>query len=876
MDKIAELWRRMRFYLRRRRFTSEIEEEMRIHLDLKSEELTAEGMSPEDARLAARREFGNALGLRDRAEDEWAFGAFDALVQDLRFAVRTMWRAPGFSVVAILTLALGIGVNTAAFSIVRSVLLAPLPYPAPDRLVALSSENEKSGDTSFGVSGADFIDLRRDARSFSAMGLYSGSGVTVDDGDRLETLGALRVSDGFFEALDVAPVRGRFFAADEFRAGITSVVISYDLWQKRFGGDPNVVGASLNTPRGALTVVGVMPQSFSMLYAPDLWRPLNLDSSELQVHSDRYFGALARLAPGVEIGQAEEELRVGAKRLDEAFPTTNANWSVRLTSLRETLVGDARPALVVLFIATLLVLLIAAANVAHLLLARATARLGEITIRRALGASRGRLVRQLVTENLVLTLAGGLLGGLGAVASLQSIIALVPADLHVERLEEAGVDLGVFAFALGVSIVTAVAFGVVLAFKGLGADISRMAQGGRTATTGRGLMKLRGVLVSVEVALTIVLAVGAGLLLKSLVNLGRVDLGFAPEQLVAIRVASGQIRFDDDVERSALYQRFVEAVRAVPGVESAWTSANVPFQFTLNFPYRIDGESQFGDAPDTAYNPVSAGYFRAMKLPIREGREFDERDRVGSAPVAVINDAMRRRHFAGVDVIGKRITLNYRGDAITYEIVGVAGDVKQIEIGEQPMPQVYVPMPQYPWLDTALLVRAKGDPAQIVSAVQRAIRSVDATQMGTNVMTFDEIVAERTARPRFLTMLLGGFATLALLLAAVGVFGVVSYTVAQRRREIGIRIALGADRSSVTRLVVTRGMALVLVGIVPGIACAYGLAQLMETLLYGVSSLDPIVLAGTSTLLCAVALLACLIPARRAASVDPMTALRQE
>jgi predicted permease len=876
MEKIAELWRRARFYLRRRRFTSEIEEEMRIHLDLKSEEMIASGMSPEDARLAARREFGNALGLRDRAEDEWAFGALDALVQDVGFAVRTMWRAPGFSVVAILTLALGIGVNTAGFSVVRAVLLAPLPFPEPDRLVALSSENEKSGDSSFGVSGADFMDLRRDATSFSAMGLYSGSAVTVDDGDRLETLGALRVSDGFFEALDVAPVRGRFFTPDEFRAGATIAVISYDLWQKRFGGDPNVVGATLNTPRGALTVVGVMPRSFSMLYEPDLWRPLIMESSELKVHSDRYFGALARLAPGVDVARAEEELRAGAKRLDEAFPASNANWTIRLTSLRETLVGDARTPLVVLFVATLLVLFIAAANVAHLLLARATARLGEITIRRALGASRGRLVRQLVTENLVLSLAGGTLGGVGAVASLRSIIALVPPDLHVERLDEAGIDLGVFAFALGVSVATAVIFGVVLAFKGLGTDISRVAQGGRTATTGRGLMKLRGVLVSAEVALTIVLAVGAGLLLKSLVNLGRVDLGFAPERLVALRVASRQIRFEDDVERSALYQRFADAAREVPGVESVWTSANVPFQFTLNFPYRIDGESQFGDAPDTAYNPVSAGYFRDMKLPIREGREFDERDRAGSAPVAVINEAMRRRHFAGVDAVGKRITLNYRGDPITYEIVGVAGDVKQIEIGEQSMPQVYVPMLQYPWLDTALVVRAKADPALIVPAVQRAIRSVDSTQMGTNVMTFDEIVAERTARPRFLTMLLGGFATLALVLAAVGVFGVVSYTVAQRRREIGIRIALGADRSSVTRLVVSRGMALVLVGIFPGIVCAYGLARLMETLLYGVSSLDPTVLVATAALLCGVALLACLIPARRAASVDPMTALRQE
>jgi predicted permease len=876
MDKIAELWRRARFYFRRRRFTSEIEEEMRIHLDLKSEELMAAGMSPEDARLAARREFGNALGLRERAEDAWAFGALDALVLDVRFAVRTMRRAPAFTAVAVLTLALGIGVNTAAFSVVRAVLLAPLPFPAPDDLVAVSSENEKSGDTSFGVSGADFLDLRRDATSFSAMGIYSGSSVTVEDGDRLETISALRVSDGFFEALGVAPVRGRVFAADEYRAGAAAAVISYDLWQNRFGGDPNVVGAQLNGPRSSLTVVGVMPQSFDALYSVDVWRPLNLESSELKVHSDRYFGALARLAPGVEMSRAEEELRAGAERLGEAFPVSNANWSVRLKSLRETLVGDARPALVVLFVATLLVLFIAAANVAHLLLARATARLGEITIRSALGASRGRLVRQLVTENLILSLAGGALGGLGAVACVRSIVALVPADLHVERLDEASVDLGVFAFALAVSVATAVVFAFALAFKGLGTDVSRIARGERTATSGRGLMKLRGVLVSAEVALTIVLAVGAGLLLKSLVNLGRVDLGFAPERLVAVRVASLQIRFEDDDQRSTLYQRFVEAVREVPGVEGAWTSANVPFQFTLNFPYRIDGESQFGDAPDTAYNPVSPGYFREMRLPIREGREFDERDRAGSAPVAVINEAMRRRHFAGVDAVGRRITLNYRGDAVSYEIVGVAGDVKQYEIGEQPTPQLYVPMLQYPWLDTALLVRAKGDPAQIVPAVQKAIRSIDASQTGTWVTTFDQIVTDKTARPRFLTMLLGGFAALALLLAAIGVFGVVSYTVAQRRREIGIRIALGADGSSVTRMVVARGMALVLVGIAPGLACAYALARFMETLLFGVSGLDPTVLAGTAALLCVVALLACLIPARRAAAVDPMTALRQE
>lgn len=878
MDRIAELWRRMVFYVRRRRFDHELEEEMRAHLDMKTEEKIADGMEPDEARLAARREFGNVLGLRERSESVWAFASLDALAQDVRFAVRSMRRSPVFTSAAVLTLALGIGVNTAAFSVVRAVLIAPLPYPESERLMVISSENSASGDRSFGVSAADLLDLRRDADSFSAIGMYSGGTVTVVNGDQMDAVPIARVSDGFFESLGVAPLSGRLFGADDFVPGAQAILISYDYWQRHYGGDPEVVGKLVETPRGPLTIVGVMPQSVRMPWSAEMWRPLNMrGNSEMEVHSDRYFGAIARLAPGVEMAHGEAELRATADRLAVDFPVSNANWSVRLTPLRETLVGDTRLALMVLFGATILVLLIACANVAHLLLARATSRFGEITIRSALGASRGRIVRQLVTENLLLSLVGGGLGAVGALATMDSVVAFVPPAFRVVRLEEAGIDLTVLGFAFGVSLATAALFGVALAIKGIGSDAGLVTRGVRTATSGRGILRLRGALVAVEVALTLVLAVGAGLLLKSLVNLGRVDLGFDSANLVAVRIATTpQIPFEDDVRRIAFYDTMLEAVRAVPGVESVAASASVPLGRTLVFPYRLEGETQFGDAPDAAYSAVSAGFFRQMRIPLLAGREFDERDRAGGAQVAVISDAMRRRHFEGTDPIGKRLTVNYRGDALTFEVVGVAGDVKQWEIVEDAMPEIYVPQAQFPWLDATFMVRTKGDPASVIPAVQGAIRSVDRQQAGIGATTLDRMVADTTARPRFLTVLLGSFAALALLLAAIGIFGVMSYTVAQRTREIGIRMALGAQRGAVVRMIVGRAMLLVAAGIVPGLVCAYLLAQLMSALLFGVGALDPIVLVTTPIVLGFVALLACLLPARSAAAVDPITALRQE
>ncbi len=876
MERIAELWRRVVFYVRRRRFDHDLEEEMRAHLDMKTEEKIADGMEPDEARLAARREFGNVLGLRERSESVWAFASLDALAQDVRFAFRSMRRSPIFTFAAVLTLALGIGVNTAAFSVVRAVLIAPLPYPDAESLVAVSSENSASGDGSFGVSAADLLDLRRDQTSFSALCIYAPGTMTVDDGERLEAVPSARVSDGFFEALGVAPLMGRVFAAEEFQPGVSSVVISYDFWQQRFGGDPDVIGKTVPTARGQATVVGVMPRSFRLPWTAQMWGPMNLKSNEMEVHSDRYFYALGRLAPGVERARGEAELRAGADRLAESFPVSNANWSVRLKSLRETLVGDTRPAIVVLFVATLLVLLIACANVAHLLLARATARLGEITIRSALGASRGRLVRQLVTENLVLSLAGGALGALGALATIDHAIALVPPDLRVVRLENAGVDFAVFGFALLVSLATAAIFGVALAFKGFGADASLVMRGGRSATSGRRLLMLRGVLVSAEVALTIVLAVGAGLLIKSMVNLGRVDIGIDSQNLAVVRISAPSLGPDQDAERVALYGRIAEAVRNVPGVATVSSSASVPLGFTLVFPYRIEGETQFGDSPDATYSPVSPGYFRELKIPLLAGREFAETDRMGGAKVAVINDAMRRRHFAGADPIGRQLTLNYKGEEVTFDVVGVCGDLKQWDIAEQPIPEVFVSDLQFPWFNTALMVRTKGDPASVIPAVQSAIRSVDRLQAGTGATTLDRMVADGTARSRFLTILLGSFAALALLLAAIGIFGVMSYTVAQRTREIGIRMALGAQRATVVRMIVVRAMLLVAAGVVPGLVCAYALARLMGALLFGVEALDPIVLATTPAVLAFVALLACLLPARSAAAVDPITALRQE
>jgi putative ABC transport system permease protein len=882
MRTLSELWRRIAFHLRRSHFDRELDEEVRFHLDMKARELEETGMPAADARHAARRQFGNVGSIAERSASVWSLAVVVEAGRDVRFAARSMRHAPVFTITAVLTLAIGIGLNTAAFSAVRAVLLRPLPFPAEDRLVNFVSESgAKEGETS-GVSPADYKDYRARTRSFDGLAVASGGMFTMDDGDRVETIHSARVSADYFAVLGVAPLLGRTFAPEEFTVAGRAVVLSHRLWVRRFGGDPGVVGATVQTTEGVYTVAGVMPPDFKPPGRPEVWTPLADDTGEMQIRGNRYMLGIARLKAGVGLAEAGADVAAVAAGLAEEYPRTNANAKVRLEPLRETLVRGSRPALLILFAATGLVLLIACANVAHLLLARATARYGEMMIRSAIGASRGRVVRQLVTENLVLALAGGALGVVVAVAGLRAAVELIPKDQRIAALDEAGLDPWVLAFAVAASTLVAVVFGTLVGIRMSGVDIRDVGRvGARTATTGRGPGRLRGGLVALEVALTIVLAVSAGLLVKSLVLLERADLGFDPENLVVARVGAPGIDFTETERRAALFDRFAEEVASVPGVESVATTSSVPLDVTYLFPFRVDGDDRDGPAdgaaaPTAAFSAVSPNYFATARIPLLGGRSFEATDRAGSPEVAVVNDAMRRRFFPADTAIGRHVKVDYLGIPLDLEIVGIAGDTIQDEIAKSPAPEIYVPASQRPWFDAALLVRTSLDPERVLPDVQRAIRSVDRRQSAAGATTMSRLSTEATGHPRFYSVLLGLFAGVAVLLAMVGIFGVMSYSVAQRTREIGIRMALGAGRAQVIGGVIGQTMKFVLAGTALGVAAALGATRLLTAFLYGVGASDPWVYGATAAAFTLVAIVAAAWPARRAASVDPVVALGHE
>jgi predicted permease len=880
MGRLAELRRRLVFHLRRSRFKRELDEEVRFHLDMRARDLEKSGMSADDARFAARRQFGNVASIAERSVSVWSLAIIEETARDARFAARSMARAPVFTVTAVLTLAIGIGFNTAAFSAVRAVLLRPLPFPAEDRLVTFVSESVgKEGETS-GLSPADFKDYRMQVRSFDGLAVASGGVLTIDDGDRVDALHTSRVSDDYFAVLGVRPLLGRTFVPEEFSVAGRSVMLSHGLWMGRFGGDEAVIGTSIQTTEGPYTVAGVMPPDFTTPGRPDAWTPLAADTGEMQIRGNRYLMGVARLKPGLSIEQAESDILAVAHGLAEQYPKTNANVTVRLEPLREVLVGGSRHALLILFAATGLVLLIACTNVMHLLLARATSRHGEMLIRVAIGAWRGRVVRQLVTENLVLALAGGALGVVFGIAGLETVLEMIPKDQHVAALDEAGLDPWVLGFAIMASALVAVVFGTLVGLKMSGIDIRDVGRlGTRTATTGRGLHRLRGGLVTLEVALTIVLAVSAGLLVKSLVLLEQTNLGFDPENVVVARVGAPGIDFTETEKRAALFDQFAAEVTAVPGVESVAMTSSVPLDVTYSFPFRV-GHEQVGAAdsvaPSAAFSAVSPGYFATTRIPLLSGRAFDATDRAGAPEVAIVNDAMRRRYFPTGDAVGQKVRVDYLGIPLELEIVGVARDTIQDEMAKAPGPGIYVPTAQRPWFDTALLVRTSLDAEQVLPQVQRAIRSVDRRQTAAGATTMSRLVDEAASRPRFYSRLIGLFAAVAILLSVVGIFGVMSYSLSQRTREIGIRMALGARRGQVLTAVVGQTMTLVLVGTLVGVAASLAATQLLTSLLYEVSASDPWVYVSAAGAFTGVALAATVWPARRAASIDPIVALRHE
>ena len=789
----------------------------------------------------------------------------ETLWQDLRFGWRTLRAKPGFTAAAIVTLALGIGANTAIFSVVYAVLLRPLPYRDADRLLVAS------------ISVPDFRDLQGSNQVFDDMAIWATNRYNISgQGEPEQALGAT-VSTRFLPLLSEAFI-GRTFRADEDREPL--VVLSYELWQRRFAGDVSVLGKSLSLSGKSHTIVGVMPPEFQFPSDQiNLWvtfgsamagAPQQAENRQLRI-----FRVLAHLKPGVGRTQGQAEVNLIARRLQQDHPDTNAGVEIQFTSLYERLVGDVRLALTVLLAAVGLVLLIACANVANLMLARTTARAREMAIRASLGASKWRIVRQLLTESLLLSLGGGVLGVLLALWGVDILLSLDGVD--IPRLSTVGVDLPVLFFTLAVSVLTGVVFGLAPAWQVTRKDLQdSLREGGRGLAGGRWGARLRGALVVVELALSLVVLVGAGLLIQSLTRLLRVEPGFVSENLITTNVVVA--RYQDPQRRAAAVRDVVERLEQIPGVLAAGGGTGLPPQTAQRVTrYEVDGQTvPASGAPFAYFIAVTPNYFRALGTPFIAGRFFNDRDLAGAPSVVIINQSLAQRYFPEGNAVGQRLRLiNPEQSNELRTIVGVVGDVHYSGLDDPGEAAIYTPFAQTPFLWSYLMIRGTGG-ALNAGAVRAAVSVADPNLEAMRVQTMRELVTHSVARPRFYTLLLSGFAAVALVLAAVGLYGVLAYSVTQRTHEIGIRIALGAQRRDVFTLVVGQGMLLTLIGAAIGLAASFALTRLMSNLLFGVSATDSMTFVIVALLLAGVALLACYVPARRAIKVDPMLALRYE
>jgi putative ABC transport system permease protein len=799
------------------------------------------------------------------------------ILQDVRYAIRGLLAKPGFTVVALLTLSVGIGANTAIFSIVNTVLLRPLPYSDPSRLVALESVGERGGKNWFGgVSPADFWDFA-DRSVTLDLSLYGGTGFDVL-GDRPETFAGARVSARFFEILGVQPEHGRLFSVEDFLPNAPrTVLLSHRLWQGRFGGDPSVVGQTLKTADGEVTIVGVMPPGFRMPAYADVWLPQPRATDEMTLRGSRYFSVVGRIKRNQSIDAARSDLNGIAAILGEQNPKDNAGWSVRITPLSDYMVRGGRVALLVLMGAVGFVMLISCVNVANLLMVRATSRRKEMAIRSALGAGRRRLLRQLLVESLVLSVAGAALGILLAGWGIDLVLGLMPKfDWTFQALSSARdqvrIDKSVLFFALGLSAGAGALFGVVPGIMGSQSNIVDCLRDGFRGTDGRAQRHARYGLVIAEISLATILLVGAGLLIESFARLRTVDLGYEPHGLMTASLA---LPSSND-SKLAFGRQVLNQVSAVPGIESVALMSYATFG-GLNFPFNIETQPLPSGDEVASYSAISPGYFRTLGVQLKSGRWFAQFDTKETKPVAIVNETLARCYFAGESPLGKRIVIAYLNRRLTKEVVGVISDVKQDEPGKPTKPEIFVPFDQQPWLSAWLVFRtSSGDSRSISDAVQTALWSVNKTLAPSRITTVEATISEQVAAPRLYAALLGSFAAAAFLLVLVGSYGVVSYSVAQQTQEIGIRMALGATTTDVLRRVLKEASLLAVAGVVIGVLGALALTRLLQSLLFQVSATDPTLYGLIAVALLLVVLVASLIPASRAARVDPVKALRCE
>ncbi len=875
----------------KKRQAQELEEELQSHLAMAIRERKERGATPETAREEARREFGNLLLVQETTRDMWGWAWLERLAQDLRYGARTLLRSPGFAVVAVLTLALGIGINTALFSVVNGVLLSPLPYPHPEQLVSVfeSKPHFKKGSFSY----LNFLDLQQQNRTLSAIAAYRETSFTLTGSGQAEQLQAQMISAGLFSMLGIQPVAGRLFTPEEDRLGTTPVaILSSELWKRKFGAAPEVIGRSITLDGSSYVVAGVVPGDLQ-LYIQN-FRTTNDVYVLMGQFADPHFrdrnaswgtDAIARLKPGVTVEQSRADLNAVARKLGVDYPEVNKGIGVTMTSLKEEMVGDVRPLLLVLLGAVGFVLLIACGNVANLLLARATVRQRELAIRSALGASPLRVIRQLLTETMLLATITGTAGLVLAAWGTQAALRLLPAS--IPRASHVGVDLRVLGFTLAITILAAVVFGLAPAIKTARPDLhDELKEGGRGGSGAR--HRAQAAFVIMEMALALVLLAGAGLMIRTLAELWRINPGFDAHNVVRLGLGlpPGLAHATPDALRSSLRQA-EQAIAATPGIQAASLSwGSTPMRGDDEDEFWLEGQPKPASVNDMNWSllyVVQPAYFQVMKVPLLRGRLLTAQDNEHAAPVALVDENLARRYFPHADPLGKHIHFNSLGRAV--EIVGVVGHVKQFGLDTDArnlQEQTYLAMMQTPDDQLAgstqadVLVRTTLPAVAAEDAIRHAVQQMNGDYVIFGGESMKDIIGKGLAARRFSVILLVLFAGLALLLAAIGIYGVVSYVVAQRQREIGIRMALGARRGQVFQLMLRQGARMALAGLAIGVAAAFGLTRLMTSMLYGVKPTDTLTFAVAACVLCAIALAACCIPARRATRVDPMLALRCE
>jgi putative ABC transport system permease protein len=813
-----------------------------------------------------------------RREDTSYMAALDGLLADIRFALRALFHRPGFTAVSIITLALGIGANAAIFSIANAVLLRPLPFREPAQLVRVLAQNVELGITGAGLALGDFDTLRRQSHTLAELAAYNSKNFDLTGDPSPEVVRGAQVTPNLFQVLGMGAAWGRTFLPEEENPSRGKVaVISNGFWRRRFGGSPSVFGRTIQLDGEQYEIVGVMPARFRFPKSEtEVWVPLTMPAEELDRMS-HYLGAIGRLAQGSTPDQAGAELSRLAASLAETHPDTNKGWNTRVVRLTEHLTAPVRPALLVLSGAVGLLLLIACVNVANLLLARGAARQRETAIRAALGAPRPRLIQLFLVESTLLALLGGIIGFVLTLWAVDAMVAAGPADFP--RLAEIDVDRMVLFFSLGLALVSGLAFGVFPALQLSRLDLSGLTQEGRGMGE-RTSSRLRSSLVVSEFALALVLLLGAALMLQGFARLSRIDLGFDPDQTLAMQILLSPNRYPEVPPQVQFFERLLTEIRALPGVVSTAAASAVPLLSSgqNQLPFEVEGRANPEVTKGTfaSFTSVTPGYFHTLHIPLLQGRDFTDRDNADSSPVLVIDEVMKRRFWPNESAVGKHLRATIQGtEPISYEIVGVVGAVRDRDLMADPQPAIYAPYLQVPPRGMIVVLRTSGKPLRVAKLAQSRVLSINPDQPVFRTTTLDQIVAEAGARTRFYTALISIFAAIGLSLAVIGIYGVIAYSVTQRTQEMAVRVALGARSDHILRLVIGGGLKLALAGVVLGLAGAFALTRLLASLLYGVSTHDPITFIAVPLLLLGVAFLACYLPARQAFRVDPMLPLRQ-